>query len=346
MLEHDFEVVLFSAPAVVPAAAAAGPPEIESQHRDPLAPDRLGGRVHDPVVQRAAEQRMRMADDGRPGMGVVRSAEDRALEQTFDAAGGTGEKEGLDARQGSVLPKSAASYHPSGAIRCARTSRANHPNGSIRAAPLPIAIGLLYSPGRIAVIGSESVVPLSSEEFRAALRHWASGVSIVTTRGPRGVQGITVASFCSLSLEPPLILICINRAARSHRTIAAQRRFGVSILRDDQQPVSDIAAGRVARGGGLSRLRTRTAITGAPILADALAWLDCSLVKALPGGDHTIFVGRVEAAGHADGSPLLWFMSGYRRLVAGSAKRAKAAGRRRGAGARRRTTRRRPARRR
>ncbi len=157
-------------------------------------------------------------------------------------------------------------------------------------------------------------MPVSPGEFRGALRRWASGVSIVTTRGGRGVQGITVASFCSLSLDPPLILICINREARSHRLIAEQRCFGVNILRQDQQPLSDIAAGRAPTGGGFERLETRTASTGAPILPNVLAWLDCTLVRQHEGGDHTIFVGRVVAAGHGDGTPLVWFSSGYRGL--------------------------------
>ena len=172
-------------------------------------------------------------------------------------------------------------------------------------------------------------MPVSPDEFRGALRCWASGVSIVTTRGGRGVQGITVASFCSLSLDPPLILICINREARSHRLIAEQRCFGVNILRQDQQPLSDIAAGRAPAGGGFERLETSTASTGAPILTNVLAWLDCTLVAQHEGGDHTIFVGRVEAAGNGDGTPLVWFSSGYRGLREGGERGAAALARRR-----------------
>jgi flavin reductase (DIM6/NTAB) family NADH-FMN oxidoreductase RutF len=158
-------------------------------------------------------------------------------------------------------------------------------------------------------------VAVSSDEFRSALRRWTSGVSIVTVRGERGVQGITVASFCSLSLRPPLILICIDRGARSHSLIAEQGCFGVSILRSNQAWMSDVGAGLTdGDGRGLERLGIRTAITGAPILEKGLAWLDCRLVEQHEGGDHTIYIGRVEAAGYRDGSPLLWFMSGYGRL--------------------------------
>jgi len=172
-------------------------------------------------------------------------------------------------------------------------------------------------------------MPVSPDQFRGALRRWASGVSIVTTRGGRGVQGITVASFCSLSLDPPLILVCINREARSHRLIADQRCFGVNILRQDQLQLSEIAAGREPAGGAFERLATRTASTGAPILTNVLAWLDCSLVEQHEGGDHTIFVGRVEAAGHGDGTPLVWCSSGYRRLREDGPQGAAALGRRR-----------------
>ncbi|HEU4403098.1 MAG TPA: flavin reductase family protein, partial [Candidatus Polarisedimenticolia bacterium] len=83
-----------------------------------------------------------------------------------------------------------------------------------------------------------------AEEFRRALRRWASGVSIVTTRSAEGIHGITVSSFCSLSLDPPLILICIDRKTASHPLIARERCFGVNILRADQAPLSDLAAGR------------------------------------------------------------------------------------------------------
>ncbi|MFQ5878189.1 MAG: flavin reductase family protein [Acidobacteriota bacterium] len=160
-------------------------------------------------------------------------------------------------------------------------------------------------------------MPVSADQFRRALRRWASGVSIVTTRGEAGIQGITVASFCSLSLDPPLVLICIGRATRSHARIEGGGAFAVNILRAEQAHLSDGAAGRTAdRETWLEGARFREVATGAPVLEGCLAWLDCKLVERHDGGDHSIFVGRVEAAGTGGGKPLLWFMSGYRRLAA------------------------------
>lgn len=155
-------------------------------------------------------------------------------------------------------------------------------------------------------------MPIGAQRFRDVLRLWASGVSVVTVKAPRGLASITVSSFTSLSLDPPLVLICIERRVRIHPLIAARRAFAVNVLTADQLELSERAAGR--RGRAAARLRgilTRTAVTGAPILEGALAWLDCRLEARHPGGDHTIFVGRVVAAGAGSGRPLLWFDRGY-----------------------------------
>jgi flavin reductase (DIM6/NTAB) family NADH-FMN oxidoreductase RutF len=160
-------------------------------------------------------------------------------------------------------------------------------------------------------------VSVSSDQFRDALRFWASGVSIVTTRRDGGIQGITVSSFCSLSLDPPLVVVCIAKDAASHPLIERGRCFAVNILKAGQRRIADLAAGRSgARGNRLEGLEHRTAVSGAPVLGDCLAWLDCTLFAAFDGGDHTIFVGRVVAAGQAEGRPLLWFGSAYHALPA------------------------------
>ena len=156
---------------------------------------------------------------------------------------------------------------------------------------------------------------IGAQDFRDTLRLWASGVTVVTARAPRGVASITVSSFASLSLRPPLVLVCIERRARAHRVLARSRSFGVNLLRIDQEDLSDRAAGRLGRRAArLPRGRLREAVTGAPILRDALAWLDCTLVARHRGGDHTIFVGRVEASGTGPGRPLLWFDRDYAGL--------------------------------
>jgi flavin reductase (DIM6/NTAB) family NADH-FMN oxidoreductase RutF len=156
---------------------------------------------------------------------------------------------------------------------------------------------------------------IGAQHFRDTLRLWASGVTVVTARAPRGVAAITVSSFASLSLRPPLVLVCIERRARAHHALARARAFGVHLLRADQEELSDRAAGRLGpRAARLPRAGLRAGVTGAPILEDALAWLDCSLVARHRGGDHTIFVGRVEASGTGRGRPLLWFDRDYAAL--------------------------------
>jgi len=164
-------------------------------------------------------------------------------------------------------------------------------------------------------------VAVTPEQFKDALRFWASGVAIVTTRRPGGIQGITVSSFASLSLDPPLVLVCIEMKARSHEAIAAQRCFAVNILGAGQEDLSERAAARRgAEGSWLLDLEHRTVVTGAPVLDGSPAWLDCSLAASHPGGDHTIFVGRVEAAGGGGGRPLVWYDRGYTRLVSRSVR--------------------------
>ena len=146
------------------------------------------------------------------------------------------------------------------------------------------------------------------------MRRWASGVSILTTRREGGIMGITVSSFCSVSLTPPLILACIDKKARSHQLIEKHRSFAINVLKSGQERLSELAAGHAGeRGNWLEGVRYRKAETGAPILNDCLAWFDCSLEAIHEGGDHTIFVGRVEAAGHSEGRPLLYFEGEYHR---------------------------------
>lgn len=152
--------------------------------------------------------------------------------------------------------------------------------------------------------------------FKDVLKLWASGVSVVVNGSPGGLQAITVSSFTSVSLTPPLVLVCIERASRSHDGVAAAGCFSVNVLDAAQSALSDMAAGRRGpEGHALPGVAHRVAITGAPILADAMAWVDCTLTARHDGGDHSIFVGRVEAAGARPGAPLLWYDRGYARLV-------------------------------
>ena len=160
-------------------------------------------------------------------------------------------------------------------------------------------------------------MPISSEDFRHALRHFPAGVTIVTTRTAEAVHGMTASAFASVSPEPPLILVCIDHAHTMHRLLdgAGEAVFGVSILGRDQEALSNRFAfskdqDRFAEGSWVD------GPTGSPVLADALAWLDCRLHSTLEAGTHTIYVGEVVASRveRADAEPLIYWNRGYRHL--------------------------------
>lgn len=155
---------------------------------------------------------------------------------------------------------------------------------------------------------------IDQHEFRQALSRFATGVTVVTTYDGVKPAGLTVSAFTSLSLAPPLVLICIDRRARSHDAIALAGAFAVNVLTDRQEPVARRFA---ARDGekfppGSYRLSER----GLPLLADVLATIECRLVNMLPGGDHSIYVGEVLEASVKPGQPLLYYRSQYGRFVA------------------------------
>jgi flavin reductase (DIM6/NTAB) family NADH-FMN oxidoreductase RutF len=183
----------------------------------------------------------------------------------------------------------------------------------------------------ISVVGREAMVsqlwPLgqrdqagaSREVLRQVMRRWTTGVTVVTVRCGQETRGVTINSFTSVSLEPPLVLICIDRRARTNHLILASERFCINILDERQQVLSDRFAGRHpgehARFDDCSRQETPG---GLPALDGSLAWLDCRLFDTHAVGDHTIFIGLVVAASTADvGQPLIYQAGHYRRLPAG-----------------------------
>jgi flavin reductase (DIM6/NTAB) family NADH-FMN oxidoreductase RutF len=145
---------------------------------------------------------------------------------------------------------------------------------------------------------------------------WASGITVITTKREDGLLAMTASSFTSLSAEPPLILVAVNKNVRIHDPIAEQKAFGVMILSSEQEEVSNCGAGfRGHEGNFLLGVPFYQAVTGAPILEKSLAWMDCSLYATYEGGDHTIYVGKIEATGAQEGEPLLWYSRGYRKLA-------------------------------
>lgn len=148
--------------------------------------------------------------------------------------------------------------------------------------------------------------------FRTAMGHFASGVTVVTVRSGDETAGLTVSSFCSLSLDPPLVLICIDRDVSSHDLIRDGGRYAVNMLASDQEELSRRFASRM--DDKFEGIGVREGLGGIPLLEEALAIVECVVEEALPGGDHTIFVGRVENAETSDRDPLVYFRSGYHFL--------------------------------
>jgi flavin reductase (DIM6/NTAB) family NADH-FMN oxidoreductase RutF len=154
--------------------------------------------------------------------------------------------------------------------------------------------------------------------FRGTLSNWASGVTVVTSRAGDDVRGMTASAFCSLSLDPPLVLVCIDKSAIMHDFVVKSNNFAINVLARDQEDVSRACASRrVEESRRLEGIPYHEEATGSPVLDHAIAYLDCRVENAFEGGDHTIFVGRVEAAGARDGEPLLYFRSAYRSIAEG-----------------------------
>ncbi len=157
---------------------------------------------------------------------------------------------------------------------------------------------------------------VAGDAFRAAMGRFATGVTVVTARG-RHPHAMTASSLASVSLDPPLLLVCLEQEARVHDAVLEDGRFGVSVLSAEQERVSRWLATRgrplVAQ---LSQVPTTTGeVLGVPLVAGSLVRLECEVDAAHPAGDHTIVVGAVRGLVAGDGEPLVWFGSGYRHLA-------------------------------
>ncbi len=158
-------------------------------------------------------------------------------------------------------------------------------------------------------------MPISSDQFKYIMRQWASGVSIVTMQTEERRHGLTVSGFLSISPEPPLVMISVGQELASDALLQAAGAYAVHFLRDDQQPLSDRFAGRLGEVDRFAGLTVRTAATGAPILEECVAWLDCRVVSTHVAGDHTLFIGEVVAAGvNSTAKPLVYWNADYRKL--------------------------------
>ncbi|HEY2461167.1 MAG TPA: flavin reductase family protein [Candidatus Acidoferrum sp.] len=163
-----------------------------------------------------------------------------------------------------------------------------------------------------------SPTSLTSTQFRAALAQFATGVTVVTAERPSGqVHGMTANSFTSVSLHPPLILICVASIAQLLPLVKEKHCFGVSILKAGQEAMSRYFAQPDEKPETEAALgiRYRRTPTGIPLLENALANFACKVVNSQIAGDHTIFLAEIESVDLFDGDPLIFFHHNYRQLA-------------------------------
>ncbi len=160
------------------------------------------------------------------------------------------------------------------------------------------------------VTGGDGMI--DGDRFRKTMGHFVTGVAVATARTPDGgYVGLTCNSLASVSLDPPLVLFSVDHGSRSRGALLEAGAFAISLLRREDEALSWRFAAEDPEDR-FENVSTRFGVTGSPVLEGALAWLDCTLWKTVEAGDHTVFFGRVEAAGHADGGePLVFFRGGY-----------------------------------
>jgi flavin reductase (DIM6/NTAB) family NADH-FMN oxidoreductase RutF len=158
---------------------------------------------------------------------------------------------------------------------------------------------------------------LDPEELRSTMRAWTSGVTIVSAAHAGEQHGMTVSSFTSVSLEPPLIIISLQDTTRTRELVYHAQAFGVTILAADQEVISNHFAGRNSGSENrMAEVETETLVTGAPLIKGGLAYIDCRVKQSIDVGPNTLFVGEVVAARtRRESQPLVYHDRQYRRLV-------------------------------
>jgi flavin reductase (DIM6/NTAB) family NADH-FMN oxidoreductase RutF len=168
---------------------------------------------------------------------------------------------------------------------------------------------------KISIMASKPPTPA---EFRLACGQFATGVTVLTVERASGqVHGMTANSVTSVSLDPLLLLVCVDQHAKFLPIVREKKRFGVNILKDSQQAVSRYFAQTEERPEVEAQLgiQYRWTPSGIPLLEEALVHVACNVVASYVAGDHTIFLGEVESTEIFDGEPLLYFRGGYRRMA-------------------------------
>lgn len=165
--------------------------------------------------------------------------------------------------------------------------------------------------------GKAVVEPFDGRTFRRAVGSFPTGVTVVTSGGSDEPFGMTANAFCMVSVDPPLVLVCVLSATRGARTITQNGVFAVNVLTEDQEALSHYFASRDRPRGGhaFKNVGHQIAITGSPILDHVAAYLDCRVVASHDAGDHIVFMGEVLALGlDHDARPLVYHRARYRRI--------------------------------
>jgi flavin reductase (DIM6/NTAB) family NADH-FMN oxidoreductase RutF len=167
---------------------------------------------------------------------------------------------------------------------------------------------------------------VNQADFRRAMGCFATGVTVITVDQDGEVHGMTANAFSSVSLDPMLVLVCVDHRARTHAHLHARKRFGINVLAENQRAISEYYARasethQHADQAGAHFDRTQH---GTPVLHGALAYLECRLHSAQDAGDHTIFIGEVEELVVREGDPLLFFRGNYRKMGGAQAASEKA----------------------
>jgi flavin reductase (DIM6/NTAB) family NADH-FMN oxidoreductase RutF len=149
-----------------------------------------------------------------------------------------------------------------------------------------------------------------AELFREVFGRFVTGVAVITGTGPAGRGGLTVNALCSLSLEPLLVLACLENDARTLPIVREAARFGVNVLTADQEELAGVFASKMPEAEKLDGVPHRIE-HGVPLIDGSLAWAACELRELITGGDHTVAIGEVIAMGLGTGDPLLWYGGRY-----------------------------------
>jgi flavin reductase (DIM6/NTAB) family NADH-FMN oxidoreductase RutF len=165
---------------------------------------------------------------------------------------------------------------------------------------------------------------VTQAEFRKAMGCFATGVTVITVDYEGEVHGMTANAFTSVSLDPMLVLVCVDHKARTHAHLHARQRFGVNVLAENQRAISEYYARPTATHQHAEEevgARFDRTVHSTPVLQGALAYMECCLHTVQDAGDHTIFIAQVEEVVVREGDPLLYFRGKYRGIGAGQEAR-------------------------